>query len=148
MATNRLQHRKIANMRQAANGKAQQAEFQLGLKLGELLRSARAAGQRIGYQSDLMPTGDLLSREIFHMTKKAADWRAQDMHDTKRLCIGNRWGNKGFVCTAFSHSPGAFLLREAPAPRHGRPARACPRNVRERSLKSLWLILDDYATAM
>jgi len=80
----------------------------LGLKLGELLRSAAPpVSESLSIRPDATAICSLVN--LSH-DEKAADWRAQDMHDTKRLCIGNRWGTKVRLHCIQSFAR-AFLLR-------------------------------------
>ena len=60
----------------------------------ELSVAARAAGQGVGHESDLMTARDLLSREIEHMAKQPTDGRTQNMHDAQGPWPASRWSRR------------------------------------------------------
>jgi hypothetical protein len=82
----------IAKVHMAAHGQTRETERELRGKLGENRLGPRAAGVRVGNDSDLMAAHGLAAGEIDDMSEQAADRRAQDMKDSQWLVRRRRHG--------------------------------------------------------
>ena len=83
-------HQKITRQRLAANGRAVNAELELGSDFRQRLLGAFAAGEAVGDDADVMAAVGLAVGEIEDMAENAADRRARGVQDTKRLTVNER----------------------------------------------------------